>query len=149
MSYSPLMAAQLVENPPAMPETLVWFLGWEDPLEREMATHSSRIAWRMSWTEQPGRLQSIGSQRVGHDWATFILPLVPCVPRRMPGWMTSEWMKRRPKNKMKNLQNCWSWKATFRKLRSKPHNWMIALYDTQSYWSKREFIHRAFQIQTK
>ena len=50
-----------------MQETWVQSLGWEDPLEREMATHSSRIAWRMSWTEQPGRLQSIGSQRVGHD----------------------------------------------------------------------------------
>ena len=42
-------------------------LGWEDPLEKGMASHSSVLAWRISWTEEPGRLQSIGSQRVGHD----------------------------------------------------------------------------------
>ena len=58
---------QLGKNPPAMRETWVQPLGWEDPLEREMATHSSRIAWRISWTEEPGGLQSMGSQRVGHD----------------------------------------------------------------------------------
>ena len=53
-----------------MQETWVWSLGWEDPLEKEMATHSSILAWRISWTEEPGGLQSMGSQRVGHDWAT-------------------------------------------------------------------------------
>ena len=42
-------------------------LGWEDPLEKEMATHSSTLAWKISWTEEPSRLQSVGSQRVGHD----------------------------------------------------------------------------------
>ena len=42
--------------------------GWEDPLEDDMATHSNILAWRIPWTEKPGRLQSIGSQRVGHDW---------------------------------------------------------------------------------
>ena len=45
-------------------------LGWEDPLEKEMAIHSSPIAWRIPWTEEPGALQSVGSQRVGHNWAT-------------------------------------------------------------------------------
>ena len=50
-----------------MEETLVQSLGWEDPLEKEMATHSSTIAWKIPWTEEPGRLQSIGSQRVGHN----------------------------------------------------------------------------------
>ena len=49
--------------------TWVWFLSWEDPLEEEMATHSSILAWRIPWTEEPGGLQSTGSQRVGHDWA--------------------------------------------------------------------------------
>ena len=44
--------------------------GWEDPLEKEMATHSSILAWRTLWTEEPGGLQSMGSQRVGHDWTT-------------------------------------------------------------------------------
>ena len=49
-----------------------WSLGWEDPLEKEMVTHSSILAWRIPWTEEPGRLQSMGLQRVGHDWATNI-----------------------------------------------------------------------------
>ena len=51
----------------AMRETWVRSLGWEDPLEKETATHSSILAWRISWTEEPGGLQSTGSQRVGHD----------------------------------------------------------------------------------
>ena len=59
--------AQAVKNPPAMQETLVRFLGWKDPLEEGMATHSSVLAWRIPWTEESGRLQSMGSQRVGHD----------------------------------------------------------------------------------
>ena len=56
------LAAQLVKNQPAMQETLVRSLGQEDPLEKEMATHSSILAWRIPWTEEPGRLQSMGSQ---------------------------------------------------------------------------------------
>ena len=92
------LMAQLVKNPPAMWETWVWSLGWEDPqekgkathssilekkssicscllifLEKEMATHSSILAWRITWTEEPGVLQSMGSQRVGYDWATSLL----------------------------------------------------------------------------
>ena len=61
---------QLVKNPPAkqeMQETCVWSLGWEDPLEEGMATHSSTLAWRIPWTEEPGGLQSRGSQRVRYD----------------------------------------------------------------------------------
>ena len=57
--------AQLVKNLPVVQETQVRCLGWEDPLQKEMATHSSILAWRISWTEEPGRLQSMGSQRVG------------------------------------------------------------------------------------
>ena len=53
-------------------ETQVWYLGQEDPLEKEMAPHSSTLAWKIPWTEEPGRLQSTGSQRVGHDWATSL-----------------------------------------------------------------------------
>ena len=56
-----------VKNPPAMQETWVQSLGWEDPLEKGMATHSSFLAWIISWTEEPGWLQSMGSQRVRHD----------------------------------------------------------------------------------
>ena len=57
----------MVKNLLAMPETQVQSLGWEDPLEKEIAAHSSILAWRIPWTEEPGRLQSIGSQRAGHD----------------------------------------------------------------------------------
>ena len=63
-----LPVAQMV-NLPAMQETRVRSLGWEVPLEKRMATHSSILAWRIPWTEKPGRLQSMGSQRVGHNWA--------------------------------------------------------------------------------
>ena len=62
--------AQMVKNLPATQETWVWSLGGEDPLEKEMATHSSILAWRIPWTEEPGGLQSMGSQRVGLDWVT-------------------------------------------------------------------------------
>ena len=57
----------MVKNPPTMQETWVLSLGQEDPLEKEMATHSSTLAWKTPWTEKLGRLQSMGSQRVGHD----------------------------------------------------------------------------------
>ena len=59
--------AQRVKNMPAMQETQVQSLGWEDPLEKRIATHSSKLAWRIPWTGEPGRLQSMGSRRVGHD----------------------------------------------------------------------------------
>ena len=59
--------AQRVKRPPAMRETWVQSLGQEDPLEKEMATHSNIVAWRIPWTEEPGGLQSTGSQKVGHD----------------------------------------------------------------------------------
>ena len=64
------LVAQTVKCLSAMQETRVQSLGWEDPLEKEMAIHSSTIAWKIPWTEDPGRLQSMGSQRVRHDWAT-------------------------------------------------------------------------------
>ena len=61
------LVAQRLKHLPAMQETWVRSLGWEDPLEKEMATHSSILAWEIPWTEEPGGLQSMGSQRVGHD----------------------------------------------------------------------------------
>ena len=61
------LVAQMVKNLPAMQETWVRFLGWKDPLEKEMAIHSSTLAWKIPWTEELDRLQSMGSQRVGHD----------------------------------------------------------------------------------
>ena len=61
------LVAQMVKCLPTMWETWVRSLGWEDLLEKEMATHSSTLAWKILWTEEPGRLLSMGSQRVGHD----------------------------------------------------------------------------------
>ena len=66
------LVAQRLKCLPAMWETWVRSLGREDPLEKEMATHSSTLAWRIPWTEEPGGLQSTGSQRVRHIWATSI-----------------------------------------------------------------------------
>ena len=67
-----MLVAQMVKHLSTMQETWVRALGWEDPLEKEMAIHSSTIAWKIPWTEEPGRLQSMGSQRVGLDWATSL-----------------------------------------------------------------------------
>ena len=61
------LVAQSVKNLPAVQETRVRSLGWEDPLEKEMATYSSILAWKISWTQEPGGLQSMGSQRVRDD----------------------------------------------------------------------------------
>ena len=64
------LVAQMVKCLPAVGEPRVQFLGWEDPLEKEMATHSSTLAWKIPRTKEPSRLQSMGSERVRHDWAT-------------------------------------------------------------------------------
>ena len=64
------LVAQLVKNLTAMQETWIQSLGWEDPLEKEMTTHSSILAWRIPWTEELGRPQTKGSQRFGHDSVT-------------------------------------------------------------------------------
>ena len=61
------LVAWMVKNLPAIREAWVWTLGWEDPLEKDMAAHSSTLAWRIPWTEEPGGLQSMGSQRVIQD----------------------------------------------------------------------------------
>ena len=66
------LVAQTVKHLPTMWETQVWSLGWEDPLEKEMATHSSTVAWKIPWMEEPGRLQFMGLQRVGHDWVASL-----------------------------------------------------------------------------
>ena len=64
------LVAQTVKNPPPMQETWAWSLGWEDPLVEGMATHSSILAWRIPWTEEPRGLQSMGLQGVGNNWVT-------------------------------------------------------------------------------
>ena len=72
IGFTGVSTAQMVKCLPAMRETRVRFLGREDILEKEMAIHSSTLAWKIPWTEEPDRLQSMGSQRVGHDWATSL-----------------------------------------------------------------------------
>ena len=62
--------AQMVKSLPSIQETQVRSLGWEDPLDKEMATNSSILAWRIPWTEEPDRLQPMESQKVGHDCTT-------------------------------------------------------------------------------
>ena len=70
MGFLGILMAQTVKNLPATRETWVWPLDWEDPLEKSMATHSCVLAWRIPWTEEPGGLQSTGSQRVWYNWVT-------------------------------------------------------------------------------
>ena len=79
MGGGPSLMAQTVKNLLAMWETQVWPLGHEETLEKGMATHSRILAWRIPWTEESGRLQSVGSRRVEHDWATntFTTLLIP------------------------------------------------------------------------
>ena len=71
--YTDVYLILMVKHLPTMRETWVWSLGQEDPLEEEMATRSSNLDWKIPWTEEPGRLQSMASQRVGHDWTIFFI----------------------------------------------------------------------------
>ena len=71
------LVAQMVKHLPAVQETWVWSLGWEDPLEKGMASHASTLAWAILWIEEPGRLQSMGLQRVRHDWKTSLSVSAP------------------------------------------------------------------------
>ena len=66
-AFFPSLMAQTVKHLPAIQEIRVQALGWGDPLEKKMATHSSTLAWKIPWMEEPGGLRSMGSQRVGHD----------------------------------------------------------------------------------
>ena len=103
------LVAQMVKHLPTMRETRVQSLGWEDLLEKEMATHSSTLAWKVPWTEKPGNLQSMGSQRVGHNWATslslssysmhhvkrevgWILTWIVWCNLNLPPWMLVSWL---------------------------------------------------------
>ena len=92
----------MVKNPPAMQETWVRSLHQEDPLEKGMATHSSILVWRIPWTEEPSRLQSMGLQRVEHNWVTFTIYIyihilyiyihIPKVIENNRCWMCIYWM---------------------------------------------------------
>ena len=71
-TFGTSLVVQMLKRLPIMRETRVQSLGWEDLLEKEMATHSSILAWKIPWMEEPGRLQSMGLKRVGHDWTTSL-----------------------------------------------------------------------------
>ena len=95
------LAAQTVKRLSTMRETRVRSLDWEDPLEKEMAIHSRTIAWKIPWTEDPGRLQSMGSQRVGHDWVTS-LHFTSMLSRASH---VAQWIKNLPA--MQGIQETW------------------------------------------
>ena len=78
------VSTQTVKNLPAMQETQTQSLGWEDSLKKGMATHSSILAWRIPGTEEPGGLQSLGSQRVGHNRVTDTTPTTKIIGNRTP-----------------------------------------------------------------
>ena len=85
--YGASQVAQWINNLAAMQETWIESLGREDPLEQGMATHSSILAWRIPWTEEPGRLQSMESDRVGHDWSdwnSFFVLIFHALPSLSP-----------------------------------------------------------------
>ena len=82
------LVAQMVKNLSAAQDALVWSLGREDPLEKRMATDSSIPAWRIPWTEEPDGLQSMGSQRVGHHWATDTFTLLSGPSSTRPSLLT-------------------------------------------------------------
>ena len=107
------LMAQAVKSSFAMRETWVQSLGQEDPLEKGMATHSSILAWRIPWAEEPGGLQSLGSQRVRHDWATNTLTV-----DLLPGWPVQRpctWPLRPELPVQKGCADSSAWQAMCRK----------------------------------
>ena len=104
------LVAQTVKRLPTMWETQVRSLGQEDPLAKEMATHSSILAWKIPWMEKPGRLQSMGSQRVGQGWATSLSPYILSIICVMcENHLAQSWLKK--VKKVKLLSRVWLFKT--------------------------------------
>ena len=101
------LVAQMVKNLPAMRETWVWSLGWEDALEESMATHSSILAWRIPWTEEPGRLQSTGSQSQSQS-ATNTFTVTNYICGIVP-WRSLMWCRMRKSGWMAKMWRIFSW----------------------------------------
>ena len=95
------LVVQMIKNLSAMWESQIWSLGWEDLLERKMAPHSSILAWRIPWREEPGWLQSKGSKRVGHDWATILSFILK--------WSNPEESKGRTLGMLSRAWGMWFW----------------------------------------
>ena len=106
------LVAQRLKRLPGMRETRVWSLGREDPLEKELATHSSTLAWRIPWREEPGRLQSMGLRRVRHDWATSLhfkeTEQWKPEPRRGPSSHSANPFQREPKDEKRHSHTTWA-----------------------------------------
>ena len=96
------LVAQTVKNLPVRQDTQLRSLGQEDPLEKGMATHSSNLAWRIPWTELPGGLQYMGSQRVGHHWATNTFTFIII----WLGWI-GVWMWKKAGHYFKSISPSW------------------------------------------
>ena len=96
------LVAHMIKNLPAMQDTWGPSLGWEDPLEKGMATHPNILAWRIPWTEETGRIQSTASQRAGHDWATFTIHTHSFYKGRDTLW--GEWLETKPRKLFYALQ---------------------------------------------
>ena len=84
------LVAQMVKNLPAMQETWIWSLSQEDPLKKGMPTHSCILAWKIPWPKKPGGLQSMESQKVGHDWVTNTHTTICWINEWRDGWMNKQ-----------------------------------------------------------
>ena len=104
------LVAQMVKNLPAMQETRVQSLGREDPLDKGMATHSIILSWRIPWTEEPGGLQSMQLQRVGHDGVTnssTSLLALNSITLRRPQWLL--WLRKKENRAQKGKRKSQGW----------------------------------------
>ena len=134
----------MVKRLPAMQETRVQFLGWEDPLEKEMAIHSSTLAWKIPWTEEPDRLQSMGSQRVRHDWATSLS--FPFTRAHVFMITTHPWNPSELSHGLYSLEVKWSEVKSLSRVRLFATPWTVAYqapqsmeFSRQEYWSGLPF----------
>ena len=143
----------MVKHLPTMWETRAGSLGWEDPLEKEMATHSSTLAWNIPWTKEPGRLQSMGLQRVRHDWAaslSFTEFKLSCViissgPKERKKNKRFKWLRLRIVEKKRRLSFPPPWElqtplssASPRLLINLPRNWLSHFEHLFSLWAPWE-----------
>ena len=123
-------------------ETRIQFLGSEDSLEKEMTTHSSILAWKISWMEEPGRLQSMGLQRVRHDWATSLLHFEQGAPNLfilLPDYLKWSWYNNN-RNKVHNKCNVLAAAAAAKLLQLCP-----SLCDPMDCSLPSSSVHRIFQ----
>ena len=134
-------------------KTWVWTMGREDPLEEEMATHSSIFAWRISWTEEPGELQSMGLQKVGNDWVTTThsLLIVNLEPLTSP-WSQQPWEKERQKGTW-IIRTCYShftlivssFIHSLSRTNCAPPMWQTLIFTKETAMNKRKiFVFKKF-----